>query len=334
MTGEPLQPTAISSRAGIKGTIVVWCLVDGRPGHRRQIEGLVAQLERRRRTLVCSIDVAPLHRRQTLSDLVHRKFPAGDGLPDPHLIVVAGHSTHLPSLTARRARGGRVVVLMRPTLPTALFDLCLVPEHDLLSLSGRLNRLHVVPTRGVLNPFEPAADADAATGLILIGGPSKHHGWSDEGLFEQLRQLQRLSPTNVTWTLTTSRRTPHEFARRLQSELHAPSGNPAVNVIPFDATGPGWLADTLSRSRTVFVSEDSVSMIYEALTVGADVGLLQVPRRRRGRNAACIDRLLAERYVVSFDDWCADRFENRRRERFNEAVRCADIVCDQLLGAA
>jgi uncharacterized protein len=329
-----MQPTATSSPAGITGSLVVWCLVDGRPGHRRQIEGLVAQVQRRRQTQVCWIDVVSLHRRPTLRDLALRKFPAGNGLPDPHLIVAAGHATHLPSLAARRARGGRVVVLMRPTLPTALFDLCLVPEHDLLSLSGSLNRFRVIPTRGVLNPFLASATADSSTGLILIGGPSKHHGWSDDDMLHQLQQIRRLSPMNVAWTVTTSRRTPHEFQRRAQCELHAPSVSPAVNVIPFDVTGPGWLAERLSRSQTVFVSEDSISMVYEALTVGADVGLLHVPRRRRSRNADCIDRLLAERYVVSFDGWCAERFENRRRERFNEAVRCADIVCDQLLGAA
>lgn len=329
-----MQPTATSSAADVNGRIVVWCLADARPGHRRQIEGLVAQIEHRRQTRVCWIDVASRHHRQTLSDLVRRRFPAGDGLPDPHLIVAAGHATHLPSLAARRARGGRSIVLMRPTLPTALFDLCLVPEHDQLSLSGRLNRFHVVATRGVLNPFQESETADPTTGLILIGGPSKHHGWSDEDMLHQLQQIRRLSPANITWTLTTSRRTPRAFEQRLPSVLHAPSGSPAVNVIPFDATGPGWLADRLARSRAVFVSEDSISMVYEALTVGADVGLLQVPRLKASRNTACIDRLLAERVVISFDDWSADRFENRRREQFNEAARCADIVCEQLLKAA
>src|SRR5690606_16948988 len=102
-----MQPTATSSDAGENGGIVVWCLADGRSGHRRQIEGLVAQLEHRRQLHVCWIDVTLLDRRQTLSDLFRRRFPAGETLPDPQLIVAAGHATHLPSLAARRARGGR-----------------------------------------------------------------------------------------------------------------------------------------------------------------------------------------------------------------------------------
>lgn len=324
------MPTADSAR----DALVIWCLTDGRPGHRRQIEGLIAQLAQRRTVRDCWIDVRDLDRRQTLGHFVQRSFPAGAQFPDPRLIVSAGHTTHLPSLAARRARGGRSVVLMRPTLPTALFDLCLVPEHDLLSLFGRLNRIHVVPTRGVLNPFQASRSADRSQGLILVGGPSRHHGWSDDGMLDQLRTLRRLSPPDFNWTLSTSRRTPQQFEQRLRDELHSPGEAPEVKVVACSATGPGWMAEMLSSSQTVFVSEDSISMVYEALTVGADVGLLRVPRRTRSRNATCIDRLIAQRFVVSFDDWCATRFELRRREHFNEAARCAEIVCERFLPAA
>lgn len=334
MAGRSLQSTPASFAPERPRGIVVWCLADGRPGHRRQIEGLVTQIERRRPARVFWIDVAGLNRRQMLRNWWERKFPVGEALPGPDLIIAAGHATHLPALAARRARGGRSIVLMRPTLPTALFDLCLVPEHDQLSLSGRLNRFCVVSTRGVLNPFQPSQTADPTSGLILIGGPSKHHGWCERSMLEQLQQLRRLSPANVAWTLTTSRRTPHAFEQRLHSEFPASPAGAAVNIIPFAATGPGWLAEQLQKSATVFVSEDSISMVYEALTAGADVGLLHVPRRKQSRNTACIDRLLAERLVVSFRDWSTERFENRHRERFNEAARCADIVCEQLLKAA
>lgn len=330
MAGNLHMPTADSAR----DALVIWCLTDGRPGHRRQIEGLVAQLAGRRTVRDCWIDVSDPDRRQTLGHLVMGTFPAGAQLPDPQLIVGAGHTTHLPSLAARRARGGRSVILMRPTLPTALFDLCLVPEHDLLSLFGRLNRMHVVPTRGVLNPFQTSCAADRFRGLILIGGPSKHHGWSDASLLDQLRTIRRHSPPDFKWTLSTSRRTPQQFEQKLRDVLHAPGEAPAVEVVPCSATGPGWMADALNSSQTVFVTEDSISMVYEALTVGADVGLLRVPRRTQSRNATCIDRLIAERFVVSFDDWCAARFELRRREHFNEAARCAEIVCERFLPAA
>ena len=73
-------------------------------------------------------------------------------LPTPDLLLGAGHHTHLSLLAARRIRGGKVVVLMRPSLPPGLFDLCLIPEHD-----APPARPNVLATRGALNRIQPAA---------------------------------------------------------------------------------------------------------------------------------------------------------------------------------
>jgi len=315
-------------------TPVVWCLADGRPGHRRQLEGLVSQLAERRLLSVHWLDVSAVSRTAQLREFVLGQFSAGEGHPDPNIIIGAGHSIHLATLAARRARGGQIIVLMRPSLPTSLFDLCLVPEHDLLSLSGRLIQSRVVPTRGVLNPFRPSQRSDPSQALMLIGGPSRHHGWCNDDILRQLQEIRRLSPTTVRWTLTTSRRTPASFLRQATEQLCDKSSASPLTIVPVEETPPDWLADRLSHAQTVFVSEDSVSMVYESLTVGADVGLLQVPRRRQSRNSAGIDRLQADRLVVSFDDWCIDRFEHRQSAPFHEASRCADIVCERLLDAA
>lgn len=331
---EPDSLTAAPRR------LVVWCLSDGKPGHRSQSEGLALQLAQR-----CDLQVEwiPLERwssLQFLREWTQRTFAPGKSLPDPQLILAAGHSTHLAALAARHARGGRIVVLMRPSLPTGLFDLCLIPEHDLRSGFGRLNRLSVVPTRGVLNAFAPSDSADPREALMLVGGPSQHYGWSDDQLLEQVQQIIHHSQTTIHWTITTSRRTPDSCVRRLQAIERGDGSRALIDVVPYQqtlqsGTGPGWLAQHLQRAGAVFVSEDSVSMVYEALTAGADVGLLEVPRRRsRSRIVRGVDQLIASGLVVTFADWQASRFENRRRELFNEAARCADIVCSQLLDAA
>ena len=316
-------------------SIVVWCFTDGRPGHRRQIEGLIGQLAMRRPVSEHWIDVTTHQTLGRLSRIIPPRIDATNVLPDPQLILAAGHATHLPALAARRTRGGKSVVLMRPTLPTPLFDLCLIPEHDLLSLLGRYRRMHVIPTRGVLNPFMPSLTADPTQALLLIGGPSRHHGWSDAAMIEQVQEVVRLCPTNVQWTLTTSRRTPPTFLKKASETLGRDRCTLPIEVVAVERTSPDWLWQQLSQSQTVFVSEDSISMVYESLTVGADVGLLSVPRlRRRSRNARCIDRLQADRLVVGFDDWCVHRFEQRETVSFHEASRCADVVCERLLDAA
>ena len=65
----------------------------------------------------------------------------------PDLIIGAGHQLHKPMLRTRWHLGGRCVVLMRPSLPSFLFDLALVPQHDRVWI-----KRHIEPTLGMLSP--------------------------------------------------------------------------------------------------------------------------------------------------------------------------------------
>jgi hypothetical protein len=76
------------------------------------------------------------------------------------------------------------------------------------------------------------------------------------------------------WQLADSRRTPGTLLPALKAAL------PHLEVFPHGETEPGWLAGKLSELEEIRVTEDSVSMIYEALSSGAKVGVLEMPRLR------------------------------------------------------
>jgi mitochondrial fission protein ELM1 len=86
------------------------------------------------------------------------------------------------------------------------------------------------------------------------------------------------------------------------------------------------VAAQLARSHSAWVTEDSVSMVYEALTAGVATGLLEVPARGRDRVAAGIRRLAATGQVTPFGDWAAGRFLQPPAEVFDEANRCAEWI--------
>jgi mitochondrial fission protein ELM1 len=65
------------------------------------------------------------------------------------------------------------------------------------------------------------------------------------------------------------------------------------------------VATQLAGASRAWISEDSVSMVYEALTAGATVGILEVPRKRRGRVVEGMDRLCQARRAVRWTDWVA-----------------------------
>jgi mitochondrial fission protein ELM1 len=220
-------------------------------------------------------------------------------------------------LACRRARGGRAVVLMRPGLPRSWFDLCVIPAHDGVPASAR-----VLISQGVLNPLRPAADKAPGVGLILVGGPSAHYGWDQAALCAQVRAIAAADRRH--WTVATSRRTPAATVAALQALA---SDN--LDIVPSANTAPGWLAAQLAPTPLVWVTEDSVSMLYEALTAGAACGVLPVPLVRAGRVSAGVQALLKDGIVGSFADWQNGRAPMPPQTPFDEAARCARWIRQQ-----
>jgi len=296
--------------------VVVWAFTDGKAGHENQTRGLLAALARHRPVDARWINV-PAYA-SVLSSLMTRRFLPGVGLPPPDLLIGAGHRTHLPLLAARRAHGGRTIVLMKPSLPRAWFDLCVIPEHD--GVSGA----NVLTTRGALNPVEPGKK-NARAGLILIGGPSRHHGWSEQDILSQVETILARE-SDVDWTLTTSRRTPSATTTRLRALTFK-----NLAVVPVTETKPGWLAEHLAGAAQVWVTEDSVSMVYEALTANAATGLLSVPAKRESRIVRGVAALSRDGLVTRFADWQRGRKLAPPAEPFNEAARVAAWIGDKWL---
>jgi hypothetical protein len=90
-------------------------------------------------------------------------------------------------------------------------------------------------------------------------------------------------------------------------------------------TDPNWLTAELARAEVVWVSSDSVSMIYEALTAGAAVGVIDVPARRRDRITAIAGELATRGTVTLYEDW-GNGTALTARAPLAEARRCADLI--------
>jgi hypothetical protein len=332
-----LTPTPQEQQAGKGRPLVIWQLTDGKPGHENQSLGLANALARR---LAVTRYEIPAGGRLTAWILwLTGHFPAGEGLPPPDLIIGAGHQTHLALLAARRAFGGRAVVIMKPTLPRRLFDLCVMPEHD--GVSGD----NVFLTRGVMNTISPGSAAkqpggeSAPTGpvdkasaredtpqtLILLGGTSPHYKWRDEVVLNQVDAIVRQQP-GERFLLSDSRRTPAGCMAKIAALRLA-----NLSLIPWQQTGPGWVAEQLGLSRAVWVSEDSVSMVYEAITSGAAVGLITLERGRPDRISRGVERLIDECWVTPYRRWQETGGLSAPPGRFNEAARCAEWMVEEWL---
>lgn len=288
-------------------------LSDGKPGHENQSRGLAEAIG-----LLTPVQTSVLTvpRRGMLASLLHpESLPPG--AEKPALIIGAGHGVHGSMLRLARSTGSTSIVLMKPTLPSSLFDLCILPRHDLGKKPPEPN---MIATRGALNLVTPPGSQARHSGLILIGGPSSAYEWDSQAIAETVRCITE-AHSDRPWRATNSRRSPADQLDALKTAC------PALTLFPHQDTHRDWLPQQLAEAVDVWVSEDSVSMIYEALSSGAHVGLMPAPcLKPHGRVARGIDELVAEGYLTRFADWDKSSPLAAPPEILNEAQRCARIV--------
>lgn len=309
---QPTENTPVSA--------VIWRLRDGRAGHENQVVGLSEAIARNVDAQFCDIYLNRSLR--GLKSLLTNRLSFATNLPAPDLLIGAGHSTHLPLLTFQQRFGGKTVVIMKPSLPTALFDLCLIPTHDNLMFQHR----NVVRTEGSLNRIQPSTQQDSRRGIFLIGGPSSHFAWSDENVLSQIRNI--MQKERMQWTLATSERTPESFVRAWRTQV------PKTPLVTSQECSSQWLPEQLARCRTAWVTCDSMSMIYEALTVGTRVGLLELPTLTQDRITRNVRRLCATGLTVSTSQWLAGRKLPMPASSFSESNRCSEVVVERFLKTA
>lgn len=311
-TTTEARGSTLADQAGSRR--VVWVVSDGKPGHVNQSLGLAEALARATPTDVHTLPALPAWR-ASLAWLLKR-LP-GAALPAPDLVVGAGHTTHATLLAVRRACGGRAVVLMKPSLPRRCFDLAILPRHDGVAADAR-----TLVTEGAINRVRPAATRDPRCGLILIGGVSSHFAWDSDAVQVQIKSILARTP-ETQWTLTTSRRTPADFLPQLAAA-------PNLEIIPHTATPPDWLPAQLANSGSVWVTPDSASMVFEALTAGADVGVFDLPVNSKSRVAHAIAQLADTRRITRFAQWCASGTLYPNTQPLAEADRCAQWILEWL----
>ncbi|MEP2776600.1 MAG: ELM1/GtrOC1 family putative glycosyltransferase [Luteolibacter sp.] len=285
----------------MKKLLQLLILSDGKPGHENQSLGLAEAMARR---TPAEIHVIRLDTSAGLLSRIRKALDESAALPPPDYVIAAGHRTHLSLLRIAAKFGAKSIVLMRPGLPSAWFTHCIAPEHDFKNAPSSKN---IILSKGALNRVVPTTEPKSGK-LLLIGGASKTHGFDKQALISQIREI-----ASDGWQAADSRRTPDGFLNDLKNEI------PGIQIFPHQETQPGWLAAKLSSLEEVWVTEDSVSMIYEALTGGAKVGVLNMPRLRPdARVIRGLEFLREAGYFIGA--------KTQQPPTLSEADRCAELI--------
>jgi mitochondrial fission protein ELM1 len=317
-------------------TLRAWRLVDGRRGHENMSRALLAELERR--LPITSVDVPSRSWRERVGAVYRSIALALDNHGErPNLIIGVGHRTHFALAIAARMLAAKSVVILKPTLPLRWFDYAIIPAHDNVA-AGQTRFV----TRGALNRMQPAAECDPDLALVLVGGPSKHHTWVDREVVETIGAVVDQDAAEHI-VIATSRRTPSRTTQLLRQRLAscARASGRRIELIEPHMVSDDWLMDTLAVAERAWVSEDSVSMVYEALSAGCRTGILPVSRRSPTRVVKHLLDLVGDGSVARFrgtwlepvrmldrTDWPAEPLGVRAS--LNEAARAGEWVAQRL----
>ncbi|HEX5931928.1 MAG TPA: ELM1/GtrOC1 family putative glycosyltransferase [Methyloceanibacter sp.] len=260
-------------------------LADTRPGHFHVAQGVIAALERLRPVEVTRIEVKRkwivptrwLRRRITAKTFFPPRMLRmayridAYALPKADLVVSAGGETQMPNICVAR-------FLDIPSIFCGSLLRGLSPENFSLIISSyerdatsprhlvvlkpssidpeALGRPKIVPRYG------PGKRPELA-GLLIGGnaGPFRYRRAEWERLLAFAGDVSRAWGTR--WLVSTSRRTPDFVADRV-AELAANSGI-VSRFIDYRKAGPGTLPEVFSQAEVIVCTEDSSTMISEAV---------------------------------------------------------------------
>ncbi len=309
----------------------IWIVTDRKPGHLNQLKGLCERVATHTKTTERWISNSDAQ--TNWLDCLLRRYhyplnqPPSISHQTPDIVIGAGHSTHKEVLAIKRHFRCFSVLLMKPSLPAWWFSATIIPEHDnptpnnqTLITKGVLNT--IAPITHISDTSTPEFDANHNKGLLLIGGDSKHYHWDTAEVVRQVVALTEAN-TNIQWTLSNSRRTDPDFLTQLKQQ----SSN--INIIPHTDTPNDWVKENMAQAGQIWVTPDSVSMVYEAITSGAPVGLFNMIAKKDGRIVKGIEQLIENGIVHTFTSTSAAQTLPKPKVQLWESERAAVWLLEQ-----
>jgi mitochondrial fission protein ELM1 len=128
----------------------------------------------------------------------------------------------------------------------------------------------------------------------------------------------------MTWTVSSSPRTPEETLASLEKLAKSHD-----NCIFFKSqdTPAGWVEEQYAMNGVVWVTADSISMIFESITAGCRVGVLPVEwKHSHNKFERSIDYLVQNGWAISYEGWHTGARSEVNRAPLDEADRCAKEI--------
>jgi mitochondrial fission protein ELM1 len=327
----------------------VWAVSDGRAGNAAQVRAIVQALGETRRWMKIGHIPGEAHRAEpiVLTPRMPWTWLPADNWPSPlaalpadqrallqapwpTVWIAAGRRSAAFTRAVREWSGGRTltVQILDPRIPPDNFDLLVTPKHD--GVTGP----NVIQTVGSPSYFSPHAIEEAAqafadladergkSAIVVLGGNSKSHTFTEAAADRLVAQLRELARKGWRLRMTASRRTPDPIRarfRRLADEIGAMFWSGTED-------GPNPYIAWLTFSDVAIVTEDSANMLSDATWHGLPLHIAKL----EGRSDK-FDKLHESLIAHGAARWFDGTLETWTYAPLREADRVADAIVDRLL---
>lgn len=327
----------------------VWAVSDGRAGNAAQVRAVLQALGDTRRWIQIAHIAGEAHRADPLvltPRIPWRWLPADKwpnpvvalpkdqrdllGPPWPTVWVAAGRRSAALTRAVRELSGGKTltVQILDPKISSDNFDLLVTPAHD--EVSGP----NVIQTIGSPSYFPPdlieqagqsfadLADERGKSAIVILGGNSKAHTFTDAAAERLDSQLRTLAGQGWRLRITTSRRTPVQIVARFRAM--ADDIGARFWAGPEDGENPylAWLV----FSDCAIVTEDSANMLSDAAWHNLPIHIARLEGRSEKfdkLHQSLIDHGAARLFGGVLETWTYPALR--------EADRVADAIVAKLL---
>jgi len=327
----------------------VWAVSDGRAGNAAQVRAVLQALGDTRRWIQIAHIAGEAHRADPLvltPRIPWRWLPADKwpnpvvalpkdqrdllGPPWPTVWVAAGRRSAALTRAVRELSGGKTltVQILDPKISPDNFDLLVTPAHD--EVSGP----NVIQTIGSPSYFPPdlieqagqsfadLADERGKSAIVILGGNSKAHTFTDAAAERLDSQLRTIAGQGWRLRITTSRRTPVQIVARFRAM--ADEIGARFWAGPEDGENPylAWLV----FSDCAIVTEDSANMLSDAAWHNLPIHIARLEGRSEKfdkLHQSLIDHGAARLFGGVLETWTYPALR--------EADRVADAIVAKLL---
>ncbi len=223
-------------------------------------------------------------------------------------VISAGSSLAPLNLILARDSRAKSIVLMNPSFPFNFFryDLAVIPFHDQGRVPEKTLRTLLTPSA-----FEEEALSRAAEKLksrlrqpervkfgVFLGGPTRNFRMELSDIEKLFTSLEKLSKRCGDYLVTTSRRTPEFISRFLKTKV-ARDPSCQLLVVANEHNPPETTGGMVSLADVLMVTEDSISMISEAVSAGKKVIVITLGSNGLPAKHARFKKLLEEKSAIT-----------------------------------